>query len=428
MLVMAILALIWANSPLGDSYVDLWTSIWSVHVADVLHIDLTLQDWINDFAMAFFFFVVAMEIKKELVKGALKDRRAAALPVFAAAGGMIVPALVYTVFNIGGEGAHGWGVPMATDIAFAVGVLSLLGNRVPSSLVVFLLTLAIADDLGAIVVIAVFYTTGLSFGWLAAAIGTLMLGLLAQRVGIRSLVPYAILAGFCWLAVYQSGVHATLAGVAFGLLTPTQAFFKRSDFDGHARNLVDEIEARSAELDFVYELDPHSAHRMRTLASESVPPLDRLEYRLSPWTTFLVIPVFALANAGVRLSWDEFTGAFSQPVTLGILFGLVVGKTVGISLFSFVAVKLGFGAKPAGASWSQVVGVAMIGGVGFTVALFITELAFDDPSHVDESKVGILVASTIAGVIGYFVLRAVGKKSAAAAEADGTTQAEVLNA
>ncbi len=415
MLVMAVVALVWANSSFGDSYADLWNTLISVHVGDLAHLDLNLREWINDLAMAFFFFVVALEIKRELVRGDLRDPRAAALPALAALGGMIVPALIFALFNAGGVGADGWGIPMATDIAFAVGVLSLLGRRVPSSLVVFLLTLAIVDDLGAIVVIAVFYTTGLSFGWLAIAIACIVGAVVLNRVDVRSLVPYFLLAAFCWFALHESGVHATLAGVAFGLITPSHAFFRPLHFGPRARDLVSRVEvAQAAEGDVNDHEDEEGLEAIAlndliTLSSESQPPLDRLEHRLLPLTTFVIVPMFALANAGVRLSWDDLVNAFSDSVTLGVMFGLVVGKPIGIFLFSMAAVRLGVGKKPAGASWLQLFGVAMLGGVGFTVALFVTELAFVPGSLADQAKIGILAASAIAGALGYTFLRIVCK-------------------
>lgn len=422
MLLMAVIALIWANSPFGDAYADLWETVISVHLGDWVHLDLSLRGWVNDLAMAFFFFVVAMEIKRELVRGELRDPKAAALPVLAALGGMIVPALIFTAFNAGGPGADGWGIPMATDIAFAVGVLSLLGKRVPSGLVVFLLTLAIVDDLGAIIVIAVFYTSSLAFSWLAGAVGCIAAAFVLRRLEVRSLVPYFLLAAFCWLCLHESGVHATLAGVAFGLLTPSHPFIGRPLFGPRARQLVDRVDsARAREATDVPgdDDDPHgeeaaALNELIVLAAESQPPLDRLEHHLVMWTTFLVVPVFALANAGVRLGWDDLVGSFSEPVTLGVLFGLVVGKAVGIFAFSFVAIRLGLGRMPAGASWSQLFGVASIGGIGFTVALFVTELAFDPGLLADQAKVGILAASFIAGVAGYTFLKAVTREGATA--------------
>ena len=413
MLAMAILALVWANSAFGDSYVELWETVISFHVGDLIHIDLDLRGWINDLAMAIFFFVVALEIKREMVRGELRDPRAAALPALAAVGGMVVPATVFALFNAGGPGAAGWGIPMATDIAFAVGVLSLLGRRVPSSLIVFLLTLAIVDDLGAIIVIAVFYTTSLSFGWLAVAVGCVAGAVVLNRIDVRSLVPYFLLAAFCWLALHESGVHATLAGVAFGLATPSHAFFRPPHFGARARELVSQVEgARAAENadtpDDEEALESDALNELITLSTESQPPLDRLEHRLLPWTTFLIVPLFALANAGVRVGWSDLTSSFSEPVTLGVLVGLVVGKPVGIALFSLGAVRLGIGRLPLGASWPQIIGVAVLGGIGFTVALFVTELAFEPGVLADQAKIGILAASAIAGITGYLFLRAVG--------------------
>jgi NhaA family Na+:H+ antiporter len=414
MLVMAVVALVWANSPLGDSYVELWETLISVHIGDLIHIDLDLRGWINDLAMAIFFFVVALEIKRELVRGELRDPRAAALPALAALGGMIVPATIYALFNAGGAGADGWGIPMATDIAFAVGVLSLVGRRIPSSLVVFLLTLAIVDDLGAIVVIAVFYTSGLSFGWLAVGVGCIVGAVVLNRSDVRSLVPYFMLAVFCWLALHESGVHATLAGVAFGLATPSHAFFRPQHFGPRARHLVASVEVAQAAEDSANgrdeeALEADALNELITLSAESQPPLDRIEHRLLPWTTFVIVPIFALANAGVSVSWDDLSSAFSEPVTLGVLLGLVVGKPIGIMVFSLLAVRLRIGKQPAGATWPQLLGVGMLGGVGFTVALFVTELAFDPGTLADQAKIGILAASAIAGTAGYLYLRAVGR-------------------
>ncbi len=414
MLAMAVVALVWANSPFGDSYVELWETLISVHIGDLIHIDLDLRGWVNDLAMAIFFFVVALEIKRELVRGELRDPRAAALPALAAVGGMIVPATIYAVLNVGSIGADGWGIPMATDIAFAVGVLSLLGRRVPSSLVVFLLTLAIVDDLGAIVVIAVFYTSGLSFGWLAVGIGCILAAVVLNRSDVRSLVPYFVLAACCWLALHESGVHATLAGVAFGLITPSHSFVRAAQFGPRARDLVTQVDMASAAEgqpngNDEEALEADALNELITLSAESQPPLDRLEHRLLPWTTFVIVPVFALANAGVRFGWNDLTSAFSESVTLGVLLGLVIGKPLGIMAFSLLAVRLGIAKQPAGATWPQILGVGMLGGIGFTVALFVTELAFEPGVLADQAKIGILAASAIAGGAGYLYLRAVGR-------------------
>jgi NhaA family Na+:H+ antiporter len=422
MLTMAIVALVWANSPLGDTYVELWETVLSVHLGDLVHLDLDLRGWVNDLAMAFFFFVVALEIKREMVRGELRDPRAAALPALAAVGGMLVPAVIYTMFNAGGPGADGWGIPVATDIAFAVGVLSLVGRRIPTSLVVFLLTLAIVDDLGAILVIAVFYTSNLSFGWLAIALGCIVGAVILNRLDVRAFVPYFLLAAFCWLAFHESGVHATLAGVAFGLATPSHAFYKLPQFGPRARDLVTRVEgaraARGSDSGTDEEaLEADALNDLIILSAESQPPLDRLEHRLLPWTSFVIVPIFALANAGVRVGWNDLTSSFSEPVTLGIVLGLVVGKPLGIIVFSMLAVRFGIAKQPAGATWLQVLGVGMLGGIGFTVALFVTELAFEPGALADQAKIGILAASAIAGVAGFVYLRAVSRAPDVVADA-----------
>jgi NhaA family Na+:H+ antiporter len=410
MLAMAIVAMVWANSPAADSYEEVWSTLAVVEIGDWLHLELTAREWVNDLFMAFFFFVVALEIKRELVRGELRDPRAAALPAIAALGGMVVPAGVYALFNAGGPGADGWGIPMATDIAFAVGVLSLVGRRVPPALVVFLLSLAIVDDLGAIVVIAIFYTSDLALGWLAVAAGTIGVAFALKRVDVRSLVPYFLLAALCWLALHESGVHATLAGVAFGLLAPSRAFYALSEFRVASVPLLRRLDQPVAAGEDIDADDAETLARLTHLAHEAQPPLDRLEHRLVPWTSFLVVPVFALANAGVRVTPSELVDAFSEPVTLGVLFGLVVGKTVGVFGFALAAIALGIGKMPAGARRSQLLGVAMLAGIGFTVALFVTELAFGQGGPADLAKIGILVASLAAGLLGWGFLRFVGRR------------------
>lgn len=416
MLLMAVVALAWANSPGGDAYVRLWTTEVTFQLGSWVHLDLTLREWVNDLFMGVFFFVVALEIKRELVRGELADPRSAALPAIAAIGGMIVPAAIFAVMNGGGPGSEGWGIPMATDIAFAIGVLSLLGRRIPSSLVVFLLSLAIVDDLGAILVIALFYTASVSFGWLAVGAASVVVAMVLRRQDVRSIVPYVILAGICWFALHESGVHATLAGVAFGLMTPSRSFYDRSFFRTAVHTIVDRVEAADVTRNNNIPAEDQEAEEadalesLVDLATEVQPPLDRLEHRLVPWTGFVIVPVFALANAGVQLSWDEFVGAFSEPVTVGVMAGLVAGKTIGVFLFAWAAVRLGIGKMPVGATWRQVAGVAMLAGIGFTVALFVTELAFAGNPLADQAKVGILAASLVAGVLGYVMLRMVSRK------------------
>jgi NhaA family Na+:H+ antiporter len=385
-----VLALLWANSPWNGSYERLWDTVMTVSVGQ-WHLTEDLRHWVNDGLMAIFFFVAGVEIKRELVDGDLRDPRAAALPVLAALGGMVVPAILFTVVNVGGAGSHGWGVPMATDIAFAVGMVVLLGKRVPPGLKLFLLTLAIADDIGAIVVIAVFYAQSVDF--LALGVAALAFGAVValRRLGVLSLAPYAIVAMVAWLAMFESGVHATIAGVVLGLLTPARPYAPASLATEWAADLDDE--PSRAEL-----------ATMETMARHAVSPAERLQHLLHPLASYAIIPIFALANAGIEISSGMLDGDGATRVALGVVLGLVVGKTVGITLASWLAVRLGLGVLPAGATWRHLVGVAALGGVGFTVALFVSGLAFDDPALGDAAKLGILAGSVLAAVVGSVLL------------------------
>jgi NhaA family Na+:H+ antiporter len=411
MLAAAAVALIWANSPWSHTYTELWSTPLRIELGDLIHLDhLTLQAWVNDALMAIFFLLVGVEIKREVVHGDLRDVRSVILPVIAALGGMLVPAAIFAAFNAGGAGAEGWGIPMATDIAFAVGVVTLLGSRVPLAAKIFLLTLAVADDIGAIVVIAVFYTGDLAFGWLAAALVGLGVIFVMRRSDVQSLAPYLCVGAFIWLALLESGVHATLAGVALGLLTPAWPLRSPRRFPAEARRLLDRID--KAYYDRVLTQEEFLENELITaevarLAMQSTSPLERLESRLSPWVGYVIVPVFALANAGVQFTGDAVSGLFSDPVVMGVALGLVVGKTVGVFVASFIAVKLGLGKLPAGATWRHVLGLAMVAGVGFTVALFVTSISFTDPALADSAKIGILLGSAAAGVLGYLFLRAI---------------------
>ncbi|HET6614686.1 MAG TPA: Na+/H+ antiporter NhaA [Dehalococcoidia bacterium] len=422
LLLAAIAALIWANAPGTDSYADFWNA--HIHLdLNVVDLDLSLQHWVNDALMAIFFFVVGMEIKRELLKGELADPRKAALPVAAALGGMIVPALIYASMNFGGDGSHGWGIPMATDIAFAVGVLTLLGTRVPVSLKVFLLALAITDDLGAIAVIAIFYSESIEFGWLAAAVGAVALTAVMGRLGVRDLIVYIAVGLFAWLAVYESGVHATIAGVALGLLAPVNAFFSNREVEQRVMGLAEELRRGEAEgTPEGDELGRSALRELEELARESRPVLDRLEHALHPWTSYAIIPIFALANAGVELSGDTVRDAATSPVGLGVALGLMLGKPIGITLFSFVAVRSGLASLPGGVSWAMLAATGMIAGIGFTVSLFIADLAFDSAALVDEAKIGILAGSALIGVAGFVALRWLSPAPAASRESHASSR------
>ncbi|MBD3924392.1 Na+/H+ antiporter NhaA [Nocardioides cavernae] len=394
LLLAAAAALIWANSPWSSSYDALWHTHLTLDVGP-LHLDESLQHWVNDALMVIFFFVVGLEIKYELVNGDLRDPRTAALPIIAAVGGMVVPAGIYLALNPpGSAGSAGWGIPMATDIAFAVGVLGVLGRRIPSAARLFLLTLAIVDDIGAILVIAVFYTGDLSLTWLAIALGLLGLMVVARMLRIWSIVVYAVLGVGVWFALLESGVHATLAGVAIGLLAPATPLLKEE--------VAREFAARALEDRL---LDADELARLRFLLQESVSVVERLISALHPVSAYVVLPVFALANAGVELG--AIGEVLTQPVGLGIVLGLVLGKPIGIVATSFVAVRLGIAKLPEDTPWSMVVGLGAVAGIGFTVSIFIAGLSFPSADLLtEEAKIAILLASLIAAVVGVVLLLA----------------------
>lgn len=397
----AIIALIWANSPWDHQYFEFWHTELELDL-HLFSIELSLAHAVNDGLMAIFFFVVGMEIKRELVHGELASPRQAALPVAAALGGMVVPALIYTAWNFGGDGAKGWGIPMATDIAFAVGVLSVLGRRVPFSLKVFLLALAVADDLGAIVVIAVFYTEQIALEPSLWALGLLALTVAVNRSGVRSTEIYLAL-GICfWAAVLKSGIHATVAGVVLAMLTPSKPYYAIGEFEEEIPALLERYREAMAAGD--HDAAQQMLSQIETLTQGAESPLDRLEHKLAPWSSYVIVPIFALANAGVALSGDMISNAVSSPVTLGVAMGLVVGKPIGVLLATVLAVRLGIAQFPRGVNAHHMIGVGLLAGIGFTVSLFVTGLAFENAALIDEGKVGILAASTFAGVVGFTYL------------------------
>ena len=367
----ALLAILTANSPLADSYFS------------ALHAKigpLSVQHWINDALMALFFLMVGLEIKREMIDGQLSSWERRLLPGMAAAGGMLVPALIYVAFNRANPQAiHGWAIPSATDIAFALGVISLLGSRVPGSLKLFLAALVIIDDLGAVIIIALFYTAGLSIPDIAGAAIVFALLVALNRMRVASLLPYLLLGIVLWVLVYRSGIHATIAGVLLALTIPI-------------------VRTPAA---------PE--------ASTTVSPLHRLEQALHSPVAFLVVPVFGFANAGISFTGVSFS-TLAEPLTLGVTCGLVAGKLVGVFGAVLLMVKTGLAKLPASASWGQTLGVSLLCGIGFTMSLFIGLLAFDDPALQDRAKFGILLGSLIAGVSGYLVLRLVSTRKLAVAE------------
>jgi NhaA family Na+:H+ antiporter len=396
-------ALIWANLPFGESYEEFWATHLLIELGPI-EIDESLRHVVNDALMTFFFFVVGLEIKRETRLGDLKEMRAAAGPAIAAVGGMVVPALIFFSLNSSGPAARGWGIPMATDIAFALGVVAILGDRIPPRARLFLLALAIVDDIGAIVVIAIFYTDDLALGWLTIAIGLFAVIYAAKHSKVRAMPFYWIMGAAVWFAVFESGVHATLAGVALGFLTPTHPFFGAGEYDRRARSIMDEYGPAEGETVDRERVD-HEVLGLANVVRESVSPLTRLEEGLHPWTSFLIVPMFALANAGVRFAGIDLGEALTDPVTLGVAVGLIVGKLVGVFAATYFAVRSGIAQLPIGSTWHQIGGLAALGGIGFTVALFIAELAFDDPALIDLAKIGIFIGSAVAGVVGYLILR-----------------------
>jgi NhaA family Na+:H+ antiporter len=379
-----VVALVWANSPWKDSYADLWSTELAFSLGSH-DLELDLKHWVNDALMVAFFFVVGLEIKRELAQGELREPRRAALPAIAALGGMVVPALLYVVVAGGGDARDGWGIPMATDIAMAVGVVALLGSRVHPSLKLFLLALAIVDDIGAILVIAVFYSDSIDMGMLALAALAIATIVAMREVGVQAIPAYVLVGSGLWLAMHEAGVHATLAGVVCGLLAPTAPHVPRDLIDEDELLDVSSVEAARATV---------------TQARSSVSVVEWLEHLLHPWTTLVIVPLFALANAGITIGGDQVSDALSSRVTLAIVVGLVIGKPIGITLASWLAVRSGLGELPQGVTWRALVGVASIAGIGFTVSLFVTELAFDDETIIADAKLGVLAASLVSAAIG----------------------------
>jgi NhaA family Na+:H+ antiporter len=409
----ALIALIWANSPWASSYAAVWETRLELRVGGFV-LSEDLRHWVNDLLMAVFFFVVGLEIKRELVHGDLREPRTAVVPVVCALGGMLVPAGLYLALNGGGPGASGWGIPMATDIAFALGVLALVGRNAPPGLRVLLLTLAIVDDIGAILVIAVFYSSGLSAGWLAVAGAAVLAFVALQRLEVRALAAYVFLAVLLWLAVYESGVHATIAGVILGLLTPAWPFNAPERVTGRMDEELQFVRALPAD-NRADEGEQSSLMEVGRLANQAVSPLATLETKIHPWSAYLVLPLFALANAGVPLSAEALRAALAEPVAIGVLVGLVLGKPIGVLAAAGIVVGATRAALPDGVGWTHMLGLGALAGVGFTVSIFIAGLAFPSGEVADAAKIGILAASLAAGTIGAAALTMVRRLQAAPA-------------
>ena len=406
LLAMTVLALGWANSPWASAYEHLWHTPVGFELGDHA-IRMSLAHWVNDGLMAIFFFAVGLEIKREVVRGELSTLSRAMLPIVAALGGMVIPALLYMAVAGDGAAARGWGIPMATDIAFAVAALAILGKRVPPVMKILLLALAVADDLGAVLVIALVYTESLNLAALGGAAALLAFTFGMNRAGVKSFLPYWVVGALAWLAVHESGIHATIAGVALGLLTPATVHAgARQTFVARARHLADELfDGDGPEVDPAGHRRHHAYRQMHQVYVQTQAPLDYLHNQLDRFVVFVIMPIFALANAGVAIDPSVLGDPEVGMVTLAVAVGLLVGKPLGVTVFSVLAVRLGIAALPRGVGWPAIVGVGMLAGVGFTMSLFVTLLAFSDAALISGAKVGILIASILAAAAGTTVLR-----------------------
>ena len=384
----AVAALIWANSPLRHSYDTLWSSHVSF-TAGGRSLSLDLRHWINDGLMTIFFFVVGLEIKREMTDGHLASRRSAALPIIAALGGMLMPALIYLAVA-GRSDPRGWAIPMATDIALAIGVLAVAGDQVPAQLRAFLLGLAIVDDIGAIIIIAAVYTTNTRWWWLVAAEAVIAVAYVVRRLEIISVAIYVVLGVVAWYCLLRAGIHPTLAGVAMGLIAPA----------------TPRIHPEFVDIQQLTDLSDVEAARSTTqIAKGSVSVVEWLQHALHPWTSYVIVPIFALANSGIAISGSGLNAALRSPITWGVLAGLVLGKPIGVLLAARLSVGSGLAEQPAESSSRQMLGIGTAAGIGFTVALFITDLAFDDPLKRSDAKLAILVASLLAAALSSLLLR-----------------------
>ncbi|MCK7590940.1 Na+/H+ antiporter NhaA [Subsaxibacter sp. CAU 1640] len=401
----AVIALILANSPLQNAYHQFWEHTFSIGFDEYV-VSKSLHHWINDGLMSIFFFVIGLELKKEIMMGELSKPKNAVLPICAGLGGMAVPALLYLMLNPSGETSAGWGVPMATDIAFALGILYMLGDRVPVSLKVFLTVLSIVDDLGAVLVIALFYTSDISLTSLLFGLGFLVVLIGANLLGVRSVIFYGIVGiGGLWMAFLLSGVHATVAGILAALTIPANVKIEDKKFVIKMNALTNDFERSTPNNVSLLSYEQlHIVDRIRFYSKAALTPLQRLEHSMAPFVAFVVMPIFALANAGITFSGDFAQNLFSN-VSLGVIMGLILGKFMGIVTISKILVKLKLAVLPVGFQWRHIYGTAMLAGVGFTMSLFITDLAFIDSAYILQAKIGIFVASLFCGIGGYLTLR-----------------------
>lgn len=411
--VSAVVAIILANSPLGEWYHHIWEHKFGFNFDGQTYLNYSIHHWVNDGLMAIFFFVVGLELKRELIGGELSSPKNAMLPIIAAVGGMIVPALIYTFFNFGTDSDHGWGIPMATDIAFALGVLYLLGDRIPTPLKVFLTALAIVDDLGAVLVIAIFYTAEIDFIMLFTGLGFVVFLFLSKAFGIRNTLFFGIIGIFgVWLPFLLSGVHATIAAVLIAFTIPADSRVSENLFIEKIKLFLNQFKLadQNENAPTLTTEQLHVLNHIRTVTKDAMTPLQRLEHNMHPIVSFFIMPVFALANAGVTFSNDILSEVTSN-VTLGVAFGLIIGKVIGVFGVSMAVIKLKIANKPAGLNTTHLFGVGFLAAIGFTMSLFVTNLAFIGPDpalnaeHQLQAKLGIFMASLIAGIIGYIILK-----------------------
>jgi NhaA family Na+:H+ antiporter len=398
-----LVAIIWVNSPLQPLYHHLWDIKLSMGFGGYV-LNHSLHLWINDGLMAIFFFVIGLELKREFMDGELSTLKKASLPMVAALGGMLVPALIYFIINKGTPSEHGWGIPMATDIAFAIALLSIAGKHIPSSVKVFLSALAVADDLGAVLVIAIFYSSHIALLPLTIGIWLLVILLIGNKLGIRSIIFYLVIGFAVWVAFLLSGIHATIAGVLVAFTIPARTRINEKNYAENLRKLLFDFEKEIPNNStLTTAAQHHTIEKIKELSMDAETPLQKVEYALHPWVAFIIMPLFALANAGIIIGANFFSSLLN-PVSIGVAAGLLAGKFIGVLLATWLMVK--FGAQlPAKASWKQIVGVALLAGVGFTMSLFISGLAFDNPAMIDQAKYGILLASLLAGALGVLVLK-----------------------
>ena len=407
---MTVLALILANTPLTTHYADFFHTYVELNVGSWT-LEHTIHHWINDGLMAVFFFIIGLEIKREILVGELSSIKVAMLPILSAIGGMILPALIYLTINKGTPGSVGWGIPMATDIAFAISALVLLGKRVSPALVTFLVALAIVDDLGAVIVIAIFYTEEIMFTPLILAGAMFLIMVIFNRVGIHMILPYFLVGIFMWFFMLESGVHATIAGVIAAMAIPSKPKQTPLDFAQSTRDLLDKYDTYPVATDnIMHEKQKALLLNIKDKIDAVGTPASRLEHDLHLPVALIIIPLFALANAGISIDFASFGETLMQPISLGIIAGLILGKVLGIAGVAFIAIKLGIAKLPEASSMSQIFGVAFLGGIGFTMSIFVSDLAFiGQPELIFQAKIGILSASLFTGLFGYIWLRFVVK-------------------